>query len=276
MTSSSRAASAWAARPVRRRHHRLLSPSGGPNFVFADLVGDEYLLGIASNNWGHGYLFTAEPARLFPSAAPGQLDVSALSLVPGTIRSRSPAGPASASWCATRPAPGRCSGSAATQMTRRTARTTWTSIRCPPPRWSSGPGRPPCTSTLLPEIQASPVPAPTTSRRRGRLLVSSSYRWAEDEGPGSSGLRDASRRAAVRAATYEARGRRGRGRRKWRRTHRAGRPSVPTGRTVPATQPPQVPPACGPPAWPRLAVPSARSQPTAVIREVRGINAKTR
>jgi hypothetical protein len=60
-------------------------PTGGPNFLFIDLVGDQYLLGIASNNWGHGYLFTAEPANLFPSATPGQMDVSAFTLVGGTF-----------------------------------------------------------------------------------------------------------------------------------------------------------------------------------------------
>ena len=54
---------------------------GGPNFVFLDLVGDRYYLGIAyvdDNNVGQIKLYTAEPGALFKGCVPGALDVSAL------------------------------------------------------------------------------------------------------------------------------------------------------------------------------------------------------
>ena len=162
-------------------------PDGGPNFVFANLVGDEYLLGIASNNWGHGYLFTAEPARLFPSAAPGQLDVSALSLVPGTFSFPLTGGPC------------QC------KLVRDSAGA-WSLLgfRCDPDDSENGTdyvdvypvSYPPLVigaRTAAVHVDFAPGDTSFAStgthyvEASGRLLVSSSYRWAEDEGPGSSG-----------------------------------------------------------------------------------------
>ncbi len=50
-------------------------PSGSPNWVFVDLVGGTYYLGIAGD--GVGRLFTADPGRLFPGCKPGLIDLAA-------------------------------------------------------------------------------------------------------------------------------------------------------------------------------------------------------
>lgn len=50
---------------------------GGPQFVFLDRVGDMYHLGIASEHWGWGQLFTARDSLLFPNCAQGCLNVDA-------------------------------------------------------------------------------------------------------------------------------------------------------------------------------------------------------
>jgi len=52
-------------------------PQGGPNFVFVDRVGDTYYLGIASNNYGWGKLFCAKSSDLFPKCEPGAMNVAA-------------------------------------------------------------------------------------------------------------------------------------------------------------------------------------------------------
>ena len=50
---------------------------GGPQFVFLDLVGNYYYLAIASEHWGWGQLFRASPDRLFPKCAEGSLSLDA-------------------------------------------------------------------------------------------------------------------------------------------------------------------------------------------------------
>jgi len=52
-------------------------PPGGPNFLFLDRVGDVYYLGVASSHWGWGQLLSARADRLFPKCRQGGLDVSA-------------------------------------------------------------------------------------------------------------------------------------------------------------------------------------------------------
>lgn len=49
----------------------------GPNFVFIDLVDGLYYLGVANPHWGEVRLFTAEPQALFPGCARGSLDMRA-------------------------------------------------------------------------------------------------------------------------------------------------------------------------------------------------------
>jgi hypothetical protein len=50
---------------------------GGPQFVFLDLVGDYYYLAVASQHWGWGQLFRASPDHLFPNCAEGSLILDA-------------------------------------------------------------------------------------------------------------------------------------------------------------------------------------------------------
>jgi hypothetical protein len=50
---------------------------GGPQFVFLDLVGDYYYLAVASEHWGWGQLFRASSDRLFPKCAEGSLILDA-------------------------------------------------------------------------------------------------------------------------------------------------------------------------------------------------------
>jgi hypothetical protein len=50
---------------------------GGPQFVFLDLVGDYYYLAVASEHWGWGQLFRASPDQLFPKCAEGSLSLDA-------------------------------------------------------------------------------------------------------------------------------------------------------------------------------------------------------
>jgi hypothetical protein len=52
-------------------------PTGGPQFVFVDRVGDDYFLGIASQHWGWGQLFRAPAERLFAKCAKGSMSVVA-------------------------------------------------------------------------------------------------------------------------------------------------------------------------------------------------------
>ena len=51
--------------------------ANGPQFVFIDLVGDEYYLGLASTHWGFGKVFRAPAEELFPACKPGGLNLSA-------------------------------------------------------------------------------------------------------------------------------------------------------------------------------------------------------
>ena len=177
------AASAAAAPPAPFPANGLT----GPNFIFLDLVGDEYLLGIASNNWGIGYLFTAEPASLFPSAAPGQLDVSAFSMVQGTFSFPLAGGPCQCKLV--RDSTGAWSllgfRSVPDDAENGTDYVDIYPVSFPPlvigARTASvhvdfAPGDTSFASTGTHYVEPS-----------GRLLVSSSYRWAEDEGPGNSG-----------------------------------------------------------------------------------------
>jgi hypothetical protein len=61
--------------------HDLLDqgfPVPGPNLLFLDRVGRDYYLGVASYHWGWGALLTARDTDLFPTCEQGAMDVSAL------------------------------------------------------------------------------------------------------------------------------------------------------------------------------------------------------
>jgi len=52
-------------------------PAEGPTFLFLDRAGDTFYLGIASSHWGWGQLLAARDRDLFPKCAPGVLDLAA-------------------------------------------------------------------------------------------------------------------------------------------------------------------------------------------------------
>jgi len=164
-------------------------PSGGPNFVFADRFGEHYYLGIASNHWGWGMVYRALDRELFPSKEPGAMDVAAFETA----------------------CPGRffpfplLDGPSQCKLVRD-AREDWylLAYRGDPDGDPQGPDyidaygvtfHPFRISGRLFSVHIDLPPGQTSFtntgthwvERSGRLLVSSSYRWAEDEGPGASG-----------------------------------------------------------------------------------------
>ena len=56
-------------------------PAGGPDFLFIDRVENLFYLGIASDHWGWGQMLCARDRDLFPVCARGSLDVSAFTPV---------------------------------------------------------------------------------------------------------------------------------------------------------------------------------------------------
>jgi hypothetical protein len=57
-------------------------PVPGPNLLFLDRVGRRYYLGVASYHWRFGVLLTARDTDLFPTCEQGAMDVSALRPAP--------------------------------------------------------------------------------------------------------------------------------------------------------------------------------------------------
>lgn len=162
-------------------------PAGGPNFVFVDRVGDYYYLGIASDHWGWGQLLRARDTALFPRCAKGSMDVSAFK----------PAG------MFPFPVLGRM-GACQTKLIRD-AEGKWylLAFHSDPPDKENGTDyvdvygvefEPFGISYLLDSVHVSFKPGDTGFastgthyvEKSGRLLISSSYRWAKDEGPGGS------------------------------------------------------------------------------------------
>jgi hypothetical protein len=164
-------------------------PQGGPNFLFVDQVDDVYYLGIASNNWGWGKLFSAAPGALFPKCSPGSMDVTAFE----------PVAPESLF-----PFPllgGPCQAKLVRDATGR-----WylLAFRSDPPDDPNGTDyvdvygvsfSPFMISYRLFSVHVSFKAGDTGFASTGthyvepsgRLLISSSYRWAEDEGPDDYG-----------------------------------------------------------------------------------------
>jgi len=165
-------------------------PAGGPNFVFVDKVGEQYFLGIASNNWGWGKLFQARDRDLFPKCEPGMMDVSAFQ--PVTPESFFPFPVIE----------GACQNKLIQDATGN-----WylLGFRSAPPDDPNGTDyvdlyhvsfSPFTISYRLDKVHIFFRPGDTGFastgthyvEKSGRLLISSSYRWAEDEGPGNSGF----------------------------------------------------------------------------------------
>ncbi|HKD32203.1 MAG TPA: hypothetical protein VKB73_01905 [Gaiellaceae bacterium] len=162
-------------------------PPGGPNLLLLDLVGDDYHLGIASTNWGWGALLTARARDLFPKCAPGRLNVDALQ--PAAAQSMFPF---------------PVQGASQTKLVRD-ATGAWylLGFRADPTDDPNGTDyvdvygvrfSPFSISHLLFSVhvyfRAGDTGFASTGTHyvepTGRLLLSSSYRWAEDEGPGDS------------------------------------------------------------------------------------------
>jgi hypothetical protein len=164
-----------------------LSPTAGPNFLFLDRAGAYYYLGIASDHWGWGQLMRARDSELFPDCRPGAIDVSAFE----------PAG--------IFPYP----------VLHRTGASQVQLIRDGDGKWfllafhSDDPDNPHgadyvdlygvrfepfAISYLLDTVHVSFKPGDTGFastgthyvEESGRMLLLSSYRWAEEEGPGES------------------------------------------------------------------------------------------
>jgi hypothetical protein len=159
-------------------------PAGGPNFLFVDRVDNLFYLGIASDNWGWGQLLCARDYVLFPGCTKGSLDVSAFT----------PAGMF--------PYPMH---DASQNKLVRDSEGTWYLLvfRSEPDDDQNGTDyvdvygvtfAPFCITPMLFSTHVSFNPGNTGFANTGthhvepsgRLLISSSYRWAEDEGPGSS------------------------------------------------------------------------------------------
>ena len=169
----------------------------GPQFVFVDRVDDFYYLGIASSNWGWGQLLRAACGALFPTCKKGEMDLSAFkpvssnSILPASAESRFPF---------------QVVGSPCQVKLIKDSTGQWhlLAFRSDPPDSETG-----TDYVDAYAIQFSPFaifglvfsthivfPSGDTSfastgthyvEDTGRLLVSSSYRWSEDEGPGNSG-----------------------------------------------------------------------------------------
>jgi hypothetical protein len=63
--------------PLLKPPGSVVSNISGPNFLFVDRAGDYVYLGVASDHWGWGQLLRARAVDLFPKCAPGAMEVSA-------------------------------------------------------------------------------------------------------------------------------------------------------------------------------------------------------
>lgn len=159
-------------------------PAGGPNFLFLDRVDDTFYLGIASSNWGWGQLLSARERDLFPKCAQGALKLAAfgpVGMFPFPVRDASQV------------------------KLARDSEGTWSLLgfRSDPSDDPHGTDyvdvygvrfNPFAITPLLYSVHVTFKPGDTGFASTGthhiepsgRLLISSSYRWAEDEGPGDS------------------------------------------------------------------------------------------
>jgi len=163
-------------------------PDQGPQFVFIDRVDDSYYLGVASEHWGWGALFTAPAAELFPKCAKGELNTDAFQpTCPGGMFPLPPLG-----------------GASQVKLVKdSTGQWHLLGFRADPNDDPTGDDfvdvyqvrfNPFMISTRLASVHVF-FPHGDTGfastgthlvEKSGRLLLSSSYRWAKDEGPGDS------------------------------------------------------------------------------------------
>lgn len=170
----------------------------GPNLLLLDRVGDTYFLGAASTNWGNGYLFTASADALFPDCKPGGMNVSAFALAPSNAL-------ASHATDGHFDLPVGNSDSPSQTKLVRDSSDAWymLAFRSDPSADDHGtdyidayPVQFSPFAIITPPITVHVVFPPGETGfastgthyvdAAGRLLVSSSYRWSENEGPGGS------------------------------------------------------------------------------------------
>ena len=163
-------------------------PDHGPNLLFLDRIGRRYYLGAASYHWGWGALLTARDTELFPSCERGALDVSALR--PAAQQSMFPY-----------PVP---NGTTQTKLVRdRSDRWYLLGYRGDPPDDTGSTDyvdvygvtfEPFSISyrlfsvhvTLRPGVTSFATDGTHYVESTGRLLLSSSSRWPDADGPGES------------------------------------------------------------------------------------------
>jgi hypothetical protein len=175
--------------PMVRSDGQLYDTRYGPDFVFVDRVGDYYYLGVAAGHWGWGQLMRAAAADLFPFCKPGLMDVSAF--VPAGMF----------------PWPVRQSTGASQAKLVRDSEDKWflLAFHSDPPDDPNGTDyidlhgvrfepfaisyrlEPPYHLTFKPGDTGFASTGTRHVEPSGRLLVSSSYRWAKDELPGGAG-----------------------------------------------------------------------------------------
>lgn len=165
-------------------------PQGGPNFVFIDKVGDYYYLGLANNNAGQVRVLRAECSQLFPTCRKGEMKVSAFT--PLEPQSTFPF-----------PISSKDAPSQAKLIRDSTGKWFLLGFRSDPDDDPHGTDyvdvysvtfSPFAISSLLfsthIDFKAGNTGFANTGthyvEKSGRLLISSSYRWSENEGPGKS------------------------------------------------------------------------------------------
>jgi len=159
-------------------------PPKGPMFVFLDRVGDTYYLGMASSHWGWVELLAARGSDLFPGCSQGRLELGAF-----------------------RPEgrfPFPVTGASQVKLIRDSTGSWYLlGFRGDPDGDPNGPDyadiygvrfRPFAITPRLLSVHIFLRPGDTSFTSTGthhvepsgRLLLSSSYRWAKEEGPGDS------------------------------------------------------------------------------------------
>jgi hypothetical protein len=174
--------------PVLHGHFPQGFPDQGPQFVFIDRVDDTYYLGVASEHWGWGALYAAPGTKLFPKCEKGALNIFAFEpTCPGSMFPLPPLG-----------------GPSQVKLIKDSTGQ-WYLLA-----FRADPNDDPNGTDFVDVYQVQFSPFMISSRlhtvhvffrhgdtgfantgthyveRSGRLLLSSSYRWAEDEGPGDS------------------------------------------------------------------------------------------
>ena len=180
----------WAPNTPLAPIGSLQFETNGPNLLFVDKVGGSYYLGVASTHWPTIHLFSASCEALFPSCAKGSMNVAAFQPVQPKTGFAFPVNPDSSQMKLVRDSLGdwylfgfRGDPSSDPHGTDYVDlyRVTFA------PSFS--------ISSLIAAYHVNFKSGDTGFANTGthhvdpsgRLLISSSYRWAEDEGPGKSG-----------------------------------------------------------------------------------------